>query len=217
MLERAASLAHNSLHMAKRTSNGPELDLFALACTCALRGERERARHHAVQAARHIAPADASRGQVVPALELLVALARFHAAGGDGDSVERCACRARALARQAFGEPSAELADVCTALLPSCTPTRPSLAVELAAAALLSRLRTLGLRHTTTAAAHRNLGLTLLVAGDATGAAREYEEALAIDRQLYGDGDRRVGEALDLLAHVRRQMSHGHGDDAGPE
>lgn len=207
--ERAAAIAQNALHIAKRTGAAPELDEFALALASTMQGSKSRSRHHAVQASRIHLAAPLMRDEALRLLELLVALARLHASEGDGDSTERCARRARALGQQLFGEGSLETSDVCTALLPACADVRPALAVDLAAAALLPRLRHLGLQHESTAASHRNLGLALLAAGEWTDAVREYEEALQIERAMHGDDAAQVRSTIAALAAVRRRAAAG--------
>lgn len=208
LAERAAAIAHNALQLAKRTGAAPELDELALALACALQGRLQPSRHHAVQAFHQPIAQGSTELELARKLELLIALARLHAVEGDADSTERCARRARKLATQMYGEMSLEAADVCTALLPSCADLAQTaqLAVDLAAAALLPRLRMLGLQHRATAAAHRNLGLALLAAGEPSDAAREYEEALQIERIMHGDDHASVVEGLELLALAR---SHG--------
>ncbi|KAG8465673.1 hypothetical protein KFE25_002980 [Diacronema lutheri] len=217
LAERAAAIAHNALQVAKRMACAPELDELALALACAMQGDRRRSRHHAVQASRLSASPPRTRDDALRLLELLVALARLHAAEGDGDSTERCARRARALGNQLFGDGSLEASDVCTALLPACAEVRPALAVDLAAAALLPRLRTLGLRHEATASSHRNLGLALLAAGEWEDAIGEYEEALQIERALHGDDAAAVRHAVDVLTAVRRRAAAGRNEAAASE
>ncbi|KAJ1640779.1 hypothetical protein T492DRAFT_926111 [Pavlovales sp. CCMP2436] len=129
----------------------------------------------------------------------------MHAADGDADSTVRCVVHAHALSHELFGQDSLEAADVATALLPACADVRPQLAVKLADAALRSRASTLGHRHPSTAAAHRNLGLSLLAAGEGENAVGEYESALQIIRLLHGDDSATVGDGVELLATVRRQ------------